>query len=93
MSEARTPPVGGGARQQFSFQQNVAEHKHLSSETQAGPRSRSSRRLSVYDGKTRLGSILPRRSAGFEAFTADGKSLGLFASRGAAANAIEEAAS
>jgi hypothetical protein len=47
--------------------------------------------FAVYDGRICIGFILPRGTTGFEAFTLEEKSLGLFKSEGKAANAIEEA--
>jgi hypothetical protein len=43
---------------------------------------------SVYAGQVCLGFILNRGTAGFEAFSADEKSLGLFTTQQAAAAAI-----
>jgi hypothetical protein len=46
----------------------------------------------VYDGRACLGFILARGRAGFEAFTADEQSLGLFKTQAQAANAVTDAA-
>jgi hypothetical protein len=48
--------------------------------------------VSVYDGRACLGFILARGHAGFEAFTADDQSLGLFKTQAQAANALTDAA-
>ena len=48
---------------------------------------------SVYAGQVCLGFILNRGPAGFEAFSADEKSLGLFTTQQAAAAAIMRGAS
>jgi hypothetical protein len=46
----------------------------------------------VYDGRQCLGHIIARGKSGFEAFDADDKSLGLFPSQRAAADAITNVA-
>jgi hypothetical protein len=46
----------------------------------------------VYEGRTCRGFILARGRSGFEAFTADEKSIGLFPTQRAAAGAITEQA-
>jgi hypothetical protein len=46
--------------------------------------------VSVYDGQTARGFILNRGRAGFEAFTADERSLGLFPTQREAADAVME---
>jgi hypothetical protein len=43
----------------------------------------------VYDGRTCLGHILARGKAGFEAFDRDDRSLGLFPTAKAAADALQ----
>jgi hypothetical protein len=48
--------------------------------------------VSAYDGRACLGFILARGHAGFEAFTADDQSLGLFKTQAQAANALTDAA-
>jgi hypothetical protein len=48
----------------------------------------SSPMLSVYDGRTCVGFLLPRGKGGVEASDAHTKSLGLFPSQGAAVAAI-----
>jgi hypothetical protein len=45
--------------------------------------------LTVYDGRACVGFILSRGRAGFEAFTADEKSRGLFATQQDATAALE----
>jgi hypothetical protein len=45
----------------------------------------------VYDGRRCLGHIIARGKAGFEAFDADDRSVGLFPSQRAAASAITQA--
>lgn len=50
-----------------------------------------SRMVSVFDGRTCLGMILSRGNKGYEAFTADERSLGLFPTQQAAANALSAA--
>jgi hypothetical protein len=80
----------GGARQGISFNQqndpvNTTAPKHdasPSSATQAPP-------LAVYAGRVCVGFIRPRGDT-FEALDLDRRSLGLFSSRSAAADAIEE---
>jgi hypothetical protein len=47
--------------------------------------------LSIYSDRTCIGLILSRGKAGFEAFTADDKSLGLFSTEQSAADAISAA--
>jgi hypothetical protein len=47
---------------------------------------------SVFSGQICLGFILSRGPAGFEAFSTDERSLGIFASMKAAAAAVSEAA-
>jgi hypothetical protein len=42
----------------------------------------------VYDGREALGQVIARGKAGFEAFDADDKSVGLFPSQREAANAV-----
>jgi hypothetical protein len=42
----------------------------------------------VYDGREALGHVIARGKAGFEAFDADDKSVGLFPSQREAANAV-----
>jgi hypothetical protein len=49
--------------------------------------------VSVYDGQTARGFILNRGLFGFEAFTADERSLGLFPTQHEAATAVMEAKS
>jgi hypothetical protein len=49
--------------------------------------------ISVYAGRTCIGFLLSRGKLGHEAFTADGQSLGLFASVKLAAGAVSRAAS
>jgi hypothetical protein len=44
--------------------------------------------LSVYDGRTCIGWIMSRGKAGFEAFDADQRSLGVFATQREAAAAL-----
>jgi hypothetical protein len=44
----------------------------------------------IYDGRACLGFILARGRAGFEAFTADEQSLGLFKTQAQAANAVTD---
>jgi hypothetical protein len=46
--------------------------------------------LAVYDGQRCLGFILPRNKLGWEAFSANDRSLGLFKDRAAAAAAIDK---
>jgi len=46
----------------------------------------------VYNGRECLGFVLSRGRAGFEAFTADEQSLGLFKTRAQAADAVTDAA-
>jgi hypothetical protein len=46
--------------------------------------------VSVYDGRTCLGFVLARGKLGFEAFTADERSLGTYATQREAAAAIGE---
>jgi hypothetical protein len=48
--------------------------------------------LAVYDGSQRIGHLLPRGRDGFEAFSADTVSLGLFATMKAGADAVTKAA-
>jgi hypothetical protein len=45
----------------------------------------------VYDGRRCLGHIIARGKTGFEAFDADDKSVGLFPSQRAAADALTQA--
>ena len=47
--------------------------------------------VSVYDGRRCLGFVFARGCRGFEAFTADEKSLGLFPNQCDAANAVSTA--
>ena len=49
--------------------------------------------VTVYSGKICLGLVLNRGEAGFEAFSADEKSLGLFPTQRGAAAAIMRGAS
>jgi hypothetical protein len=56
-------------------------------------RSAASALLSVFDGRRCVGHVLGRGRAGFEAFNSKDISLGLFESRRAAIDAINEAAS
>jgi hypothetical protein len=44
--------------------------------------------LSIFDGRECIGFVLARGVAGYEAFDRDGRSLGLFATRRAAADAL-----
>ena len=44
--------------------------------------------VAVYDGRACLGHVLERGKAGFEAFDADNRSLGIFPSQREAAAAI-----
>jgi hypothetical protein len=46
--------------------------------------------LAVYDGRECAGFILARGKLGFEAFSADQKSLGLYPSQREAAHALDE---
>jgi hypothetical protein len=46
--------------------------------------------VSVYDGQRVLGHILARGKTGFEAFDANDKSIGVFDSQRAAADALSE---
>jgi hypothetical protein len=46
--------------------------------------------VSVFDGRECRGHIIARGPSGFEAFTADDRSLGLFKTQAAAANALIE---
>jgi hypothetical protein len=46
--------------------------------------------LSVYDGQRAIGFILQRGKLGYEAFTANERSLGLFKNQNDAAAAISE---
>jgi hypothetical protein len=48
--------------------------------------------LAVFDGRTCAGHILPRGRAGFEAFDASDRSLGLFETWQAAASSIPDSA-
>ena len=48
--------------------------------------------LSLYDGQTHLGFLLPRGRLGVEAYDRDDKSLGIFPNQKAAADAVSEAA-
>jgi hypothetical protein len=48
--------------------------------------------LSVYDGRTYLGAIIPRGKTGHEAFDVEGVSLGLHPDQKAAMAAVAEAA-
>jgi hypothetical protein len=48
----------------------------------------SNQLLSVFDGRECVGFILARGRAGYQAFTADEKSLGLYPSQKQAADAI-----
>jgi hypothetical protein len=48
--------------------------------------------VSLYDGRTCAGFILNRGRLGFEAFTADQRSLGTYPTQHAAADAIMERA-
>jgi hypothetical protein len=57
-----------------------------------GPGRPRNHPLAVYDGRICIGFIRPR-GGGFEALDLDRRSLGTFPSQGAAADAIEEAAS
>jgi hypothetical protein len=47
--------------------------------------------VSVYDGRACIGFVLERGRAGFEGFTADERSVGLFPTQRAAAVAVMEA--
>ena len=47
--------------------------------------------VSVFDGRVCLGMILSRGAKGYEAFTADERSLGLFPTQADAANALSAA--
>jgi hypothetical protein len=47
--------------------------------------------VSVFDGRKCLGIVLSRGPKGYEAFTADERSLGLFPTQEAAANALSAA--
>jgi hypothetical protein len=49
--------------------------------------------VSVYEGRTCAGFILNRGRLGFEAFTADHRSLGTYPTQRAAADALMEPAS
>jgi hypothetical protein len=55
------------------------------------PELQAARMLSVFDGRVRVGFIVRRERVGFEAFTADDRSLGLFATERDAADAISAA--
>ena len=44
--------------------------------------------VSVFDGRTCLGMILSRGTKGYEAFTPDERSIGLFPTQADAANAL-----
>ena len=57
----------------------------------ASPIHGSAHPLTVYEGSTCLGFIRPLGAAGFEALDLERRSLGVFPSRSAAADAIEEA--
>jgi hypothetical protein len=46
----------------------------------------------IYNGRACLGFVLSRGRAGFEAFTADEQSLGLFKTQAQAADAVTDAA-
>jgi hypothetical protein len=46
--------------------------------------------LSVYDGRTCVGFIIGRGRLGFEAFDAGQRSLGIFPTQRAAADAVSE---
>jgi hypothetical protein len=48
--------------------------------------------LTIYDGQTCIGFVLARGKLGFEAFTAEQRSLGMFDSEREAAEAIDAAA-
>jgi hypothetical protein len=61
--------------------------------TTASPIQGGAHPLTVYDGRRAIGFIRPQGSAGFEALDLDRKSLGVFPTRSAAADAIEEAVS
>jgi hypothetical protein len=56
----------------------------------AHPRITGPAMVSVYDGRACIGFVLERGHAGFEAFTADERSVGLFPTRRAAAVAVME---
>jgi hypothetical protein len=55
-------------------------------------RSATTPMVSVVHGRACLGFILARGRAGYEAFTADEQSLGLFKTQAQAANAVTDAA-
>jgi hypothetical protein len=46
--------------------------------------------LSIYDGRTCVGFILARGKTGFEAFTADQRSLGIYPTQREAAAALPD---
>jgi hypothetical protein len=48
--------------------------------------------LSVCDGQTCIGHLLPRGKAGVEAFDSDDRSIGIYPTQAAAANAISKVA-
>jgi hypothetical protein len=47
-------------------------------------------RLSVFDGRERVGHLIPRGERGIEAFDLAGRSLGIFINQRAAAAAIDK---
>ena len=60
--------------------------------THEGSASAASAMLSVFDGRQCIGHVVGRGRAGFEAYDADQRSLGVFASQRAAVDAINESA-
>jgi hypothetical protein len=48
--------------------------------------------LAVFDGQQCLGHLLPRGKAGIEAFGADDRSLGIFPTQSAGADALSKEA-
>jgi hypothetical protein len=54
----------------------------------SAPKPAATPLVSVYDGTTCLGHVLGRGKTGFEAFTADDKSVGVFKTQREAAAAL-----
>jgi hypothetical protein len=54
------------------------------------PASNAAALVSVFDGRECRGHVLARGPSGYEAFTADDRSLGLYKTQADAANALVE---